>query len=256
MTPEYEEALALASRLWTRDLVVEAAGLFWIAAELGILYLVLLARFHVEHRPSEPVPCLSPAFRRRLWRWIAGFLLLCVLIGARFYFYPLRDALEAALQTSAHPDAIAALYARWAYTHALVWCAFITIWVILEAAIVYHGRHVYLGLRRALSPVRHGSIARPSLTNGAPLSLLLLGAALVLAAPASAAMRIHGFAPEQAAETFAHTHEAFGALRNAVGLYLRIAGVVWITVEWIAAFYLWRGYRLIRRVSRVDSVAS
>ncbi len=33
--------------------------------------------------------------------------------------------------------------------------------------------------------------------------------------------------------------------RNAVYLYLRVAGVLWIAVEWMAALILWRGYRLL-----------
>lgn len=30
-------------------------------------------------------------------------------------------------------------------------------------------------------------------------------------------------------------------------LWLRIAGTAWIAIEWAAAYYLWRGYRLARR---------
>ncbi len=35
--------------------------------------------------------------------------------------------------------------------------------------------------------------------------------------------------------------------RNALYLYLRLAGVVWIAVEWIAAFLLWRTYRMVAK---------
>lgn len=34
--------------------------------------------------------------------------------------------------------------------------------------------------------------------------------------------------------------------RNAVYLFLRLAGIVWIAVEWSAALILWRVYRLLR----------
>jgi hypothetical protein len=34
---------------------------------------------------------------------------------------------------------------------------------------------------------------------------------------------------------------------NAMYLYLRMAGVVWIAAEWIAAVVLWRTYRLLLR---------
>ena len=257
------EALSLASRLWSRDLMVETAGLFWIAAELAILYLVLLARFHVEHYPNEPFPKITAKFRRRAWVWTAGFLLLSAAVVARFYLYPLHDNLEAALHAQASPDSVAALYARWAYTHALIWCAFITIWVILEAAIVYQGRQVYLGLRKALTEPHQGRIP-PSEDSGITPSpgastsfLLLLAAGAILLIPfGSAAVR--GITPvsEEAANAFVHAHQAFAALRNTVGLYLRIAGVVWITVEWIAAYYLWRGYRLVRSAAYKHAPAS
>ena len=37
------------------------------------------------------------------------------------------------------------------------------------------------------------------------------------------------------------------ATRRFVELYLRLAGAVWITVEWIAAVFLALGYRNLRR---------
>ena len=40
-------------------------------------------------------------------------------------------------------------------------------------------------------------------------------------------------------------------LRSFVHVYLRVAGVVWIAVEWIAAVFLILGYRLLR--ARVDA---
>ncbi len=38
--------------------------------------------------------------------------------------------------------------------------------------------------------------------------------------------------------------------RNAVYLFLRLAGAVWIAVEWIAAFLLWRAWRLLAKAAR------
>jgi hypothetical protein len=38
--------------------------------------------------------------------------------------------------------------------------------------------------------------------------------------------------------------------RNALYLYLRLAGVVWICVEWIAAALLWRAHSLFCRTLR------
>ena len=44
-------------------------------------------------------------------------------------------------------------------------------------------------------------------------------------------------------------------LQNAVYLYLRLAGVVWITVEWVAAVVLVRTYFLVRRKFRTSGDA-
>jgi hypothetical protein len=44
------------------------------------------------------------------------------------------------------------------------------------------------------------------------------------------------------------------AYRNAMYLLLRISGLAWITVEWIAAIVLWRAYFLLRRAARAKGL--
>lgn len=34
--------------------------------------------------------------------------------------------------------------------------------------------------------------------------------------------------------------------RNTMYLFLRVAGVAWIAIEWVAAFALWRAWRTLR----------
>jgi hypothetical protein len=41
--------------------------------------------------------------------------------------------------------------------------------------------------------------------------------------------------------------QADAVYANALLLYLRLAGVAWISVEWVAAVILWRAYRLLRK---------
>ena len=38
--------------------------------------------------------------------------------------------------------------------------------------------------------------------------------------------------------------------QNALYLLLRLAGIVWIAIEWVAAILLWRGYRLLKDAVR------
>ncbi len=42
--------------------------------------------------------------------------------------------------------------------------------------------------------------------------------------------------------------------QNALYLYLRIAGIVWCTVEWIAAIILWRAFRFLRNAAQAKGI--
>jgi len=62
-------------------------------------------------------------------------------------------------------------------------------------------------------------------------------------------------AAAQAAETpllaaLQHAAHQDAPYRQAVYVYLRLAGLFWIAVEWIAAVLLWRGYRLLAAAAR------
>jgi hypothetical protein len=48
--------------------------------------------------------------------------------------------------------------------------------------------------------------------------------------------------------------QADAVYANALLLYLRLAGVIWIAVEWVAAVILWRAYRLLRHVAQSKEV--
>lgn len=47
-------------------------------------------------------------------------------------------------------------------------------------------------------------------------------------------------------EAYFDVHGAEAPTRNFIHFYLRLAGVVWVIVEWIAAIYLIRGHALVR----------
>lgn len=46
-------------------------------------------------------------------------------------------------------------------------------------------------------------------------------------------------------EALRRSYEDEVLYRNAIYLYLRLAGVAWTCVEWIAALILWRAYRML-----------
>ena len=73
--------------------------------------------------------------------------------------------------------------------------------------------------------------------------IVLLGHGLALGADWAVAA---SQADSQALIEVMHQASAADAVyRNALYLYLRLAGVVWVAVEWGAAILLWRGYRLL-----------
>lgn len=51
---------------------------------------------------------------------------------------------------------------------------------------------------------------------------------------------------QQATQQYNDAYHDEEPVRGFVRLYLRVAGVVWVTVEWIAAILLYKGYRMLR----------
>lgn len=99
--------------------------------------------------------------------------------------------------------------------HLALWAMFVTAWVVLEATIVYQG---YRGYR-----LLGGLLPRAS---------LLVPAFVLLGAGAHAEM--------------AEIHATLEPWQNALYFYLRVAGVCWITLEWVAVLILWRAFALLR----------
>jgi len=234
--------IAFAERLFRAELGIEVAGLFWIAAELAILFCMLVARFHVEHRPAQPAMSLDPRHRRQIHRWIAAFLLLtAAVLGRHLVISPL----PAGVSQATNEQALAAAYATRIWVHNGVWFAFVTAWVVLETVIVYHGWRTYRSLRRLFHVEQLASASGSP--SGLAVILILCGA--FAAVTATGALRAVLLTTGAGAGALEAVHEEFQPLRDVMGFYLRLAGVVWITVEWVAAFYLWRGWRLLRHVA-------
>ena len=51
---------------------------------------------------------------------------------------------------------------------------------------------------------------------------------------------------QQALQQYNDAYHEEEPVRGFVRLYLRVAGVVWVAVEWIAAILLYKGYRMLR----------
>ncbi|MFP4502988.1 MAG: hypothetical protein ACLFTT_18495 [Candidatus Hydrogenedentota bacterium] len=145
MTP----AAVYARGMFFRQVLIESAGLFWIGAEVAILFGVLLARRHLAKHAHEP----HLRFTAQDW-WcggllLAGFLVLAgVVIGRHGVLVQPHHLI--AQGASPAPEALAACYEARHREHLVVWAGFVTLWVLLEAVIVYHGWRAYRVLRRVL----------------------------------------------------------------------------------------------------------
>jgi hypothetical protein len=222
-------------------LLIESAGLFWIFAEICILFGVRAGRRYIECGDFDTLH-----LRKTLPWALAFFVLSTGLLGRHFLgvpFYRQVGQLAISGGDSALREALLA-HVSAQRTHYTVWASFVTTWVVLEACIVYNGWRGYCSLRAVFAgpqkPIRPASVC----------VLAFVGAAIIGSLVPSGL----AFATEPAVEgiqRMIHEAQASNALyRNALYLYLRLAGVAWILVEWFAAVVLWRSFRLMRSVLR------
>ena len=140
-----------ASRQFTQEFFIEAAGVFWIGAEVVILFVVTAALRHFNATPLPAIFALTSAEKRRAFWWAGGVALLCAAtFGRHLFLTPIHTALAAI--ESPWDGEVEALYFSRAHIHLTIWCLFISAWVALEVAIVFQGVRAFARLRRL---VRH-----------------------------------------------------------------------------------------------------
>jgi hypothetical protein len=303
-----------------RILIIESAGLFWIFAELWIIFAVRAGRRILGQdggsRFAAPTLQLQLRLRQAL-PWVVLFLVFsAVLMGRHFMKVPLDHQLEQMASSGGNRDLQEAVrgYASAERTHYAIWALFVTIWVVLEACIVYNGWQGYRRLRALLAapdrrpisastnmlifvagalvgllvPLRFAYGEEISRPFGKPDGALLCdntvfghartspplkgGRGDVWLLPEAAAVQketsplppfkggLSGTKPSdlpidvRAPRTFSamitEAHASNAVYRNALYLYLRLAGVIWIAVEWLAAYVLWKSFRLISAAVR------
>jgi hypothetical protein len=153
--PEKELAAILPVLNHTRhhffsQMLIETAGLFWIFAELCILLGVLAGRDHLERNSTTGQFVWTP----RLTTWALGFgiffaALLLAAYGRHFYWKPVHVLLQQTYATVRflEPDDAVRAFRAARFRHQGLWAFFVTIWVLLEVMIVYHGWRGYRLLR-------------------------------------------------------------------------------------------------------------
>lgn len=214
------------------DLLVESAGLFWIAAELVILFLVIAGRRHIDTEPAPVQFALTRAEKRRALAGSIGFALVSLVVLSRYF-----------LAREVEAETAAAVLSSRVHIHIAVWASFVTVWVVLETVIVYHGWRGYRRLCRMLG----GTDARPAVA---------IATCLILACAASLfSWHAAGSDLDAVRQAICDANAADQVYWNALYLYLRIAGVVWIAVEWWAAVVLVKGYRMLARAVALRKVS-
>jgi len=232
---------------YCRVLLTETAGLFWILAEICILFAVRVGRrlLDAEGLSLESIQVRFEKTRAMVW---GGLFLLfsAVLFGRHLFDSPLHrqlvqvaaggDGVDLGRALNAHVSLMRAHYA--------VWASFVTLWVILEAGIVYNGWRGYRRLAELLAA------RQPPPSQMGVLPFMLVGAAAIGSFIAFGAAHASEMGADTLRRMLGEAHAANTVYRNALYLYLRLAGVVWIAVEWLAAFVLWRSFNLIAGVMR------
>ncbi len=146
MHHEHAEALQWLAEESRRRLLIESAGLFWLAAEVAILWAVWLAWRRVA------------AGRTRLWPLTAyelgagalGLATLALLSAYTLARHVQPGAALAALNAGAPPPVVADAFRRVSLEHLALWSWFVLGWVVLEAVIVYTGWRAYRTWRMRL----------------------------------------------------------------------------------------------------------
>lgn len=225
-TPDELAALAFLATSAREHFAYEAVGVFWLWAELAILFAVREARLSLSGAPAKPwVP--------RFATWMLVFAVPIALVLLHTGYINRGIALDVTLTA----ENLAALHVFRVQRHLAIWSFFVLAWVLLESLIVVEGLRAY---RHFAALCRHH--LRPAAVT------LLVVMSLGAASPSLAQATPESIGPLMAALYDAET--LLQPYRNAVYLYLRIAGVVWIAVEWVAAIMLWRGQSLLWKVAR------
>ncbi len=143
-TAEISGPIAYAWTQYRAYVAIEAAGIFWLAAETAILFFVIAARRHLALQ--APLALRALGVRAAVFGGSVMLLPVC-LVFRHILLTPLPRALA---QGGVSAEAAYALASQRANEHLLVWSAFILGWVVLEVLIVYQGWRVLAALRARL----------------------------------------------------------------------------------------------------------
>ncbi len=229
----------------SRQYVIEFAGVFWLAAELVLLAAVDTARRHLNKSPLTP----HLVFDKHVSEKILATLTITVFLYAYAYVHGKNwSVIREGIAANLTPDVIAQMYHRAILSHLTVWAVFVTGWVLLEVLIVIEGILVFRRLKQILPKLpfefQPSSSKKPHPITSLFIFILLFSSLFIGVNTVFAAENAMESISNPFMRACAEADIYLAPYRNAMYLYLRLAGVVWIAVEWVAAILLWRGLRL------------
>ena len=142
-------SIEAAREQFRMELLIEAAGLFWIAAEVAILFCMTVAVRIFAPRPLPSRIALTQREKKRavLWGLALGALAASV-FGRHLFIAPLPEAFSTIVMAGTDVQArVEQAYNARTHIHIALWCSFIFAWVLLEIAIVVLGIRSYRHLR-------------------------------------------------------------------------------------------------------------
>ncbi len=147
--PAGAQAIEAAREQFRMEIVIEAAGLFWIAAEVAILFCMTVAVRIFATRPLPARISLTQSERKRAVLWGLALGILAAAIFARHLLIaPLPEAFSTIVMAGTDVQArVEQAYNARTHIHIALWCGFIFAWVLLEIAIVVQGIRSYRCLR-------------------------------------------------------------------------------------------------------------
>lgn len=236
-TSASDEILAI----WNRIPYVEAAGVFWILAEAAILLAVLHARKDLTKSMAYMNISRPLAKRIGVWILLLGLILCCFRILGLFMTLPTYVHTD---MSTGHAQ-LQGAYWFGLHHHYALWALFVTMWVALEILITYHGS--------LLAESGFSALGRPPVRDFAALRrilLLVLGISILSGATVTACFLLRSASMGSSGlllRDYGYRNPIGLAIESqqALHLYLRMAGIVWIAVEWIAAAILWKTFRAL-----------
>ena len=155
------QAVAILQAQHHRIIISLGLGVFWIMAEICILFMVWIGRRRLE---IQPLPTRISLTRAEKLRALSGsVLLLFMLTLAAFFFCMMDNSGTARLHPgntgSLSIHGFSSLYSSMEISYLALWALFTKFWVLLEIFIVMEGWRGYRRLRMILAPAKENGRA-------------------------------------------------------------------------------------------------